>query len=130
MAFQLTNILRDLAADAEQGRIYLPLEDLEKFGYSETDLLKHNENPALHNLIRFEAKRARDYYSKAQEALSCLPKKDRRALTVAEIMRAVYSRILDRIEQADHTVFGPRVRLSTPNRLALASGVWLRSKLS
>ena len=45
-------------------------------------------------------------------------------------MRAVYSRILDRIEQADHTVFGPRVRLSTSNRLALASGVWLRSKLS
>jgi phytoene synthase len=51
MAFQLTNILRDLSADADQGRIYLPQEDLEKFGYSETDLLKHIESPALHDLI-------------------------------------------------------------------------------
>ena len=75
MAFQLTNILRDLAADAEQGRIYLPQEDLEKFEYSETDLLEHHESPALRNLIRFEATRARDFYSKAQEALSCLPKR-------------------------------------------------------
>ena len=130
MAFQLTNILRDLGADAEQGRIYLPKEDLEKFGYNETDLLERKESPALHNLIRFEAKRARDYYCKARAALSCLPKKDRRALTVAEIMRAVYSRLLDRIEQSDHRAFGPRVRLSTSHRLALASGVWLRSKLS
>jgi len=67
---------------------------------------------------------------KAQAALSCLPKKDRRALTVAEIMRAVYSRILQRIERPDHAVFGPRVRLSTSNRLALAAGVWLRSRFS
>jgi phytoene synthase len=130
MAFQLTNILRDLATDAEQGRIYIPQEDLMQFGYSESDLLERKESPRLYELIRFEAQRARTYYAKAQAALNCLPKKDRRALTVAEIMRAVYSRILERIEQPDHAVFGPRVRLSTSNRLSLAAGVWLRSKFS
>ena len=128
MAFQLTNILRDLGADAEQGRIYLPGEDLAHFGYSETELLQRNDNPQLRELIRFEVKRAKDFYAKAQAALNCLSKRDRRALTVAEIMRTVYSRILDRIERPDHAVFGSRVRLSTSNRLALAAGVWFRSK--
>jgi phytoene synthase len=130
MAFQLTNILRDLAADVEQGRIYLPKEDLKKFGCSETDLLERKETPAVRDLVHFEARRARHYYAKAHEALSCLPRKDRRALTVAEIMRAVYSRILTRIEQPDHVVFGPRVRLSPSNRFALAAGVWLRARFS
>jgi len=129
MAFQLTNILRDLATDAEQGRIYLPLEDLAHFGCSEAEFLEQKESPRLHELIRFEAQRARTYYQKAHAALASLPKKDRRALTVAEIMRAVYSRILERIERPDHVAFGPRVRLSTSHRLATAAGVWLRSKL-
>ena len=129
MAFQLTNILRDLATDAQQGRIYLPQEDLVRFGCSESDFLEQKDSPRLHELIRFEAQRARTYYQKAHAALAALPKKDRRALTVAEIMRAVYSRILDRIERPDHAAFGPRVRLSTSHRLATAAGVWLRSKL-
>ena len=130
MAFQLTNILRDLATDAEHGRIYLPQEDLARFGYSEAEFLERKESPRLHELIRFEAQRARRYYAKAQAALASLPAKDRRSLTVAEIMRAVYSRLLDRIERSDHAVFGPRVRLSTSNRLAIAAGVWLRSRFS
>jgi phytoene synthase len=129
MAFQLTNILRDLGTDAEQGRIYLPQEDLAQFGYSETDLLQRHNNRQLRELVHFETKRARAYYGKAQAALDGLPKSDRRALSVAEIMRAVYSRILERIDRPDHAVFGPRVRLSTSHRLALAAGVWFRSKL-
>ena len=130
MAFQLTNILRDLATDAGQGRVYIPQEDLSRFGYSDAELLGRKESPHLYEMIRFEAQRARMYYAKAQAALSSLPSKDRRALTVAEIMRAVYSTILERIERPDHAVFGPRVRLSTSNRLAIAGGVWLRSKFS
>ena len=128
MAFQLTNILRDLGTDAAQGRIYLPQEDLIRYGYAEADLLGRKEDSRLRDLLRFEAQRARTYYAKAQAALACLPKKDRRALTVAEIMRAVYFRLLERIERPEHRVFGPRVRLSTSNRLAVAAGVWLRSK--
>jgi phytoene synthase len=130
MAFQLTNILRDLGTDAEQGRIYLPQEDLTRYGYGEAELLGRKEDSRLRDLIHFEAQRARTYYAKAQAALACLPKKDRRALTVAEIMRAVYSRLLERVERPDHIVFGPRVRLSTSNRLAVAAGVWVRSKFS
>lgn len=130
MAFQLTNILRDLGTDAEQGRIYLPQEDLTRYGYGEAELLGRKEDSRLRDLIHFEAQRARTYYAKAQAALVCLPKKDRRALTVAEIMRAVYSRLLERVERPDHMVFGPRVRLSTSNRLAVAAGVWVRSKFS
>jgi 15-cis-phytoene synthase len=130
MAFQLTNILRDLGTDAAQGRIYLPQEDLIRYGYAEAELLGRKEDGRLRDLVRFEAQRARTYYAKAQAALACLPKKDRRALTVAEIMRAVYFRLLERIERPEHRVFGPRVRLSTSNRLAVAAGVWLRSKFS
>jgi 15-cis-phytoene synthase len=130
MAFQLTNILRDLGTDAEQDRIYLPREDLAHFGYSEADLLQRKDSPQLHELVRFEAGRARQYYAKARAALESLPASDRRALTVAEIMRAVYSRILDRIERPGHQIFGPRVPLSTSNRLALAAGAWLRSRIS
>lgn len=130
MAFQLTNILRDLGTDAEQDRIYLPREDLAHFGYSEADLLQRKDSPQLHEVVRFEAGRARQYYAKARAALESLPASDRRALTVAEIMRAVYSRILERIERPDHQIFGPRVRLSTSNRLALAAGAWLRSRIS
>ena len=128
MAFQLTNILRDLGADAEQGRIYVPREDLARFGCNEADFLERKESPRLSELIRFESQRARTYYDKAQAALHSLPAKDRRALTVAEIMRAVYSRILERIEHPDYAAFGPRIRLSTSNRLTIAGGVWLRSK--
>ena len=130
MAFQLTNILRDLATDAEQGRIYLPQEDLAQFGCSEAEFLERRVSTHLHELVRFEAQRARTYYAKAQAALASLPAKERRALTVSEIMRAVYSRILEHIERPDHAVFGPRVRLSTSHRLAIAGGVWLRSKFS
>jgi len=130
MAFQLTNILRDLGSDAEQGRIYLPQEDLAHFRCEEADLLALKDGPQLRELVAFEATRARRYYAKAQSALESLPPGDRRALSVAEIMRAVYSRILQRIERSDHNVFGPRVRLSTSNRLALAAGVWFRARFS
>lgn len=130
MAFQLTNILRDLGADAEQGRIYLPQEDLARFSCTESDLLQRKDSPLLQDLLHFEADRARRFYTKAQAALESLPGSDQRALTVAEIMRAVYSRILKRIELPGHQIFGPRARLSTSHRLAVAAGVWLRSRFS
>ena len=130
MAFQLTNILRDLGTDAEQGRVYLPQEDLARFGYLEEDLLQRRDSPQLQELVRFEAARAQQFYEKAKAALHSLPARDRRALTVAEIMRAIYSRILARLERPNHQVFGPRVRLSTSHRLAVAAGVWLRARCS
>jgi phytoene synthase len=130
MAFQLTNILRDLGTDAAQGRVYVPEEDLEKLGCSVELLRRQQDNPGLRELIRFEAARAHEYYNKAAAALDSLTTKERRALTVAEIMRAVYFRILQRVERSDHRPFGPRASLSTAHRLVVAAGVWLRSRFS
>jgi phytoene synthase len=129
-AFQLTNILRDLGTDADRNRIYLPREDLVKFQYPEEDLLKRTYSEPFRQLMTFQAARARAYYDKARAALLSLPKQEQRALTVAEIMRGVYARILDRIERDDFRVFGPRVSLSTPHRLAIALAVWLRARFS
>jgi 15-cis-phytoene synthase len=125
----LTNILRDLRTDAEQGRIYLPQEDLVRFGYSEHDLLTRTYSPAFTDFMRFQCSRARDYYRKASHAADQLPAEDRRALTVAEIMRGVYARILDRIERSGYRVYETRVGLAPPYRLAIATGIWLRSLL-
>ncbi|MGH7206085.1 MAG: presqualene diphosphate synthase HpnD [Nitrospiraceae bacterium] len=129
LAFQLTNILRDLAIDADRGRIYLPQEDLARFGYQEGELVRRAYSPAFVELMRFECGRARAFYQKACQAVESLPAADRRALTVAEIMRGVYERILSRIEESDYRVFGPRISLAPPYRLAIAAGVWLRSLL-
>ncbi len=130
LAFQLTNILRDLATDADRGRIYLPQEDLARFGYREEELLRRTYSPAFIELMRFECARAREFYQNARQAVESLPATDRRALTVAEIMRGLYERILRRIEESDFRVFGPRISLASPYRLAIAAGVWLRSLLS
>ncbi|MBA5871630.1 MAG: presqualene diphosphate synthase HpnD [Nitrospira sp. CR2.1] len=129
MAFQLTNILRDLGNDAECGRIYLPQEDLARFGYREDDLLHRRYTPAFTELMTFEVGRAKEYYAKAARALDSLPRNERQALTVAEIMRGVYGRILQRIEDSGYRVLGDRVTLSSSHRLAVAAGVWLRSRL-
>ncbi len=130
LAFQLTNILRDLATDADRGRIYLPQEDLARFGYPEENLLGRTYSSSFFDLMRFECVRAREFYQKAREAVDRMPADDRRALTVAEIMRGVYSRILDRIEASGYRVFGPRVSLAPSYRMAIAAGVWLRSRLA
>jgi phytoene synthase len=130
MAFQLTNILRDIGTDAAQGRIYLPQEDLEKFGCTDQAILQRQENTELRTLLHFEAARAHEYYAKAQAAFEALPAQDQRSLTVSEIMRAVYFRILQKLERPKHQIFGPRARLATTHRLAVAAGVWIRSRSS
>jgi len=130
MAFQLTNILRDIGTDAAQGRIYLPQEDLKKFGCTDQAILQRQESAELRTLLHFESAKAHEYYAKAQAAFEALPAQERRALTVSEIMRAVYFRILKRIEEPSHQIFGPRARLATSRRLVVAPGVWLRSRFS
>lgn len=126
IAFQLTNILRDLAVDAERGRIYVPQEDLERFGYGELDLLGRRKTPAFYHLMRFEVARARDFYVAARAAQ---PAEDRRNLLAAEIMNAIYRRILDRIEAKNYDVFSRRIHLSDTHRLLLALGCWARHRL-
>ncbi len=125
-ALQLTNILRDLAPDAERGRIYLPQEDLRRFGYSEGDLLARRATPAFSRLMRFEVQRTRQFYAAAR---AVLPAVDRRNMLAAEIMAAIYGRILDRIETMGYDVFSARIRLSDAHRLWLALSCWARHRL-
>ena len=127
IAFQLTNILRDIGNDAERGRVYLPQEDLRRFGYREDDLMRRRHTDSFTELMRYQCARAEQYYAVARRIVKSLPPSDRSSLTVAEIMRAVYVRILGRIEASDYQVFGPRISLPPSYRLALAGGVWLRS---
>jgi len=124
IAFQLTNILRDLKVDGARGRIYLPTEDLKRFGYGEQELLAGASTPAFTSLMEFECRRAREYYRAAEAAL---PESDRRALLPAEIMRAIYHTILERIEASRYDVFARRITLPQPRRVAVALGAWLKN---
>lgn len=112
-ALQLTNILRDVAEDARMGRIYLPLEDLERFGVSEADLLTGHLDESFLSLMRFEAQRARERYS-------CLsvPPQDALALLPAEMMRAIYLKILRRLEEENFPVFTRHIRLGRFEQLS------------
>lgn len=127
LAFQLTNMLRDVYSDAKENRVYLPQEDFQRFGYSVEALLNKQSSPALVDFMKFECARARAYYQQAHDILQTLPASDQKALVVAEIMRGVYSTILHKIESQNYPVFGPRTRVSSFQRLSIASGIWLRS---
>jgi phytoene synthase len=123
-ALQLTNILRDVQNDAERGRIYLPLDDLRKFSVPEAEILRGEYSPRYAALAKHVAQRAREYY---QQACQLLPPEDRRAMVAAELMGAVYWRLLRKLEQREFQVFGPTsVRLGRPTKLALIFRSWIR----
>jgi phytoene synthase len=109
VAFQLTNILRDIREDAALGRVYLPNEDLRKFGVSEDDLRTGNRNDAFLRLMRFEAARARAYYDESRPLLDLIHPRSRPSLWA---LVTIYSRLLERIEGSNFDVFRRRVRLS------------------
>lgn len=109
VAFQLTNILRDIREDAERGRIYLPAEDLRRFGVTEEDLRTGNRSPEFLRLMQFEAARARSYYNESQPLLDLIHPRSRPSLWA---LIGIYSTLLDRIEGSNYDVFKRRVRLS------------------
>lgn len=127
IAFQLTNILRDVGVDAQRGRIYLPQDELRRFGYSEEELLAGSYNRAFTELMRFQCERARGFFRAASAALTV---EDTRSLLAAEIMRAIYYRLLLRIEAQQYNVFRGDITIGKPRKLLLAGGLWLRSALS
>jgi phytoene synthase len=108
VAFQLTNILRDIREDAERGRIYLPMEDLQRFGVSEEDLVAGRRDEAFLKLMDFEAERARAYYNESRPLLDLIHPRSRASLWA---LISIYSRLLDRIEGSNYDVFRRRVRL-------------------
>ena len=122
LALQFTNIIRDVSADAARGRIYLPTEDLERFGVSEADLRAGVLTVKIADLLRFECERAHYYYRRAAQQL---PPEDARSLLAAEIMGAIYFEILTRIEQKGYDVFSARIRVPRPRRAVIALRLWL-----
>jgi 15-cis-phytoene synthase len=125
IAFQLTNILRDVREDGALGRIYLPLEDLRRFGYTEDDLLQGVVNDRFLRMMEFEVARARDYYDRA---LPLLPLIDRGSRPALQAMMAIYRGILTRIEQGGYDVFAERAQLSHWEKVGIAARAWLSSR--
>ena len=117
IAFQLTNILRDLAEDAARGRVYLPREDLERFGYSEEQLHRGERDDNFRRLMRFEVERARSYYEAARPLAGLLRPAGR---AVYLVMARTYRGLLEAIEKRDYDVFSGRVRLSRWHKMWLA----------
>jgi phytoene synthase len=116
IALQLTNILRDLGEDAARGRVYLPAEDLERFGYRAEDLARGVRNDAFAALMRFQVERAREYY-RAAEPLAAMLRPPGRA--VFRVMTGTYRGLLEAIERRGYDVFSRRVRLSRWHKLWL-----------
>jgi phytoene synthase len=122
-ALQLTNILRDIKSDARRGRIYLPLEDLRTFGYSEEDLLRCTYDERFRALMRFECERARSFYRKAKAHLA---EEDKPLFSAARIMGNIYYLLLRRIERCEYDVFSRRVRLSPLSKFLVAMVLRIR----
>jgi phytoene synthase len=125
-AMQLTNILRDVKEDLARGRIYLPLEDMARFGYSESDLSRGVVNENFRRLMRFEVTRARQLYRKGAAGL-CWLAGDGSRLT-ASTMAVIYSGILDAIERQHYDVFRHRAHLSTGQKLRRLPASWRLAK--
>jgi phytoene synthase len=127
LALQLTNIVRDVRTDIMRGRIYLPVEDLTRFGVGEDDLRSGRLTPKVVELLRFQCERARGYYRRAAEHL---PLEDARSLVAAEIMGGIYFEILRRIERSGYDVFSTRIRVPRPQRAIIALRLWIKSILA
>jgi 15-cis-phytoene synthase len=125
IALQLTNILRDVHADALAGRIYVPQEDLRRFHVSADDLVAGRYTPEFVELMTFEAAVAHRYYERAWAAL---PAADARRLFAAEIMGRTYFALLRAIEKRRFQVFGERVGLPAYHRIGIALSCWLRAR--
>jgi len=117
MAFQLTNILRDVREDAERGRVYLPQDELEKFGVTKQNLMQPITSDAVKNLFQYQADRAREYY---QKAFNALPEEDRYSQHIGLIMAEIYLSLLDEIENDEFKVLEHRIKLTPTRKFWLA----------
>ena len=123
IAFQLTNIIRDVKEDAEMGRVYLPLEDLQKFEQSPSDLRGVPDRARMRSLLSMEAERARDFYKSGHELIPLVSEDSQPALWV---LVTIYQRLLERIAQRQYDVFGDRIRLSTFEKLSVLGKGFLK----
>jgi len=122
IAFQLTNIIRDVGEDARKNRIYLPMEDLKRFNVTAADILNGRETPEFEKLLEFEADRAKAYYEKA---FSALPAEDRKAQRAGLIMAAIYRALLGEIERDGFRVLTQRTSLTPLRKFWIAWKTWI-----
>ena len=127
LAFQMTNILRDVKGDADRGRVYLPLEEVARFGCTEKDLRAGSPSTSFRELMKFESARARGLFADARRVF---PAADRRTLFAPEIMRAIYEALLDKIESRGYDVLRDTVKLSRSRKLAIATRLFLLSRVA
>jgi phytoene synthase len=127
LAFQLTNIIRDVGEDARKGRIYLPLSDLRQFGVHEQDVLRGRSSPEFFEMMRMQSGRARSIY---REALGYLPEEDRATQRPGLIMASIYSTLLDEIERDGFRTLTHRTSLTPLRKLWLAWRTWRRPRLA
>jgi phytoene synthase len=125
IAFQLTNILRDVREDAELGRVYLPLEDLSRFGVTIEQLQSGREDLQFRELMRFEADRANAYYRESEPLEKLIAKRSRPSLWA---LREIYTSLLRRLEAADFAVLSSRINVPTSRKLAILLQAFVRSK--
>ena len=126
LAMQLTNIIRDVREDLDMGRVYLPQDEMARFGYSEDDLRNGVRNEAFLELMRFQSQRAREYFDRG---FKLLPYLSRRSRACPAVLGALYSKVLDRIEASDYDVLESRVSLSKAEKIGITAKTWLGSML-
>ena len=123
LAFQLTNIIRDVGEDARKGRIYLPINELQQHNVTAADLLNARHSDKFENLMRFQVERAKKVY---EEAFALLPQEDRRAQRPGLMMAAIYRTLLDEIERDNFHVLTQRISLTPLRKLWLAWKTYVR----
>ncbi|NTU67348.1 MAG: phytoene/squalene synthase family protein [Chlorobiaceae bacterium] len=127
IAMQLTNILRDIGEDVDRGRIYLPLEDLRRFGYGRDEFMSKTMNGKFTDLMKFQIERARRYYTSADKGIPMLDKESRLAVGISS---RNYSDILKAIEQNDYDVFTRRAYRSFYQKIGTLPSIWLKNAMS
>ena len=124
LAMQLTNIMRDVKEDAGRDRIYIPLDEMASFGYSEQMLMDGVLNDEFRRLMAFQAERARGYFESGRQLLPLLPTESR---ACPAVLHGVYSAVLNRIEASGYDVFRRRIGLSKPEKIFIMAKLWAAS---
>ena len=122
--FQLTNIIRDVGEDARRNRIYLPMDEMQQFGVTASDILNANETENFHKLMAFQIERARRYY---RQAFGHLPAADRKAQRAGLIMAEIYLAVLNEVERSGCHVLRERVSLTPSYKIWLALKAWFKN---
>ena len=125
IAMQLTNILRDVGEDASMQRIYLPAEDLRKFGVSEKQIFDNRQDENFINLMKFQIRRAREFYKKAEKGIPLLSRDARLPVLLAA---RIYAKILDEIERQNYDVFKRRAHTSFTQKIFSLPRIWREAR--